>query len=207
MFTIETHRSCSSLDTRRTSLLLILLFFPFERLPMPFSARTIAALFPERILGLGQTHMSEKARGSNCGLTELRGNWPEPLRLALHVSTRKKASLPEAGTSVPVSIIKTQCTSHLGALFLASLRTRRAPANTIQSYSHNLMHVVQAVPADLASVSASAIQTALDGDGHHSPATRERHYSTLCALNRWLLRQELTQIVLPLMSECLFQLL
>jgi hypothetical protein len=83
-------------------------------------------------------------------------------------------------------------TSHLVELFLASLPTRSAPANTIQSYSHDLMHVVQAVPADLASVSASAIQTVLDADGHHSRAPRERHYSTLCALNRWLLRQDLT---------------
>jgi hypothetical protein len=127
---------------------------------------------------------------------------------------REKSFTPEAGTSVPASIIKTQreppflespgfsrrvidFTSHLVELFLASLPTRSAPANTIQSYSHNLMYVVQTVPADLASVSASAIQTVLNGDGHHSPATRERHYSALCALNRGLLGQELTQIDAP----------
>jgi len=84
-------------------------------------------------------------------------------------------------------------TSEAVELFLASLRTRSAPANTIKSYSHDLRHFVQAVPADLASVSAPAIQTFLDGDGHHSPATRGRRYSTLCALYRWLVRQELAQ--------------
>jgi site-specific recombinase XerD len=84
-------------------------------------------------------------------------------------------------------------TSEAVELFLASLRTRSAPANTIKSYYHDLRHFVQAVPADLTSVSASAIQTFLDGDGHHSPATRGRRYSTLCALYRWLVRQELAQ--------------
>jgi len=84
-------------------------------------------------------------------------------------------------------------TSEAVELFLASLRTRSAPANTIKSYSHDLRHFVQAVPADLASVSAPAIQTFLDGDEHHSPATRRRRYSTLCALYRWLVRQELAQ--------------
>jgi site-specific recombinase XerD len=84
-------------------------------------------------------------------------------------------------------------TSEAVELFLASLRTRSAPANTIKAYAHDLMHFVQAVPAALASVSAPAIQTFLDGDGHHSPATRGRRYSTLCALYRWLVRQELAQ--------------
>jgi hypothetical protein len=37
-------------------------------------------------------------------------------------------------------------TSEAVELFLASLRTRSAPANTIKSYSHDPMHFVQAVP-------------------------------------------------------------
>ncbi len=48
-------------------------------------------------------------------------------------------------------------TSEAVELFLASLRTRSAPANTIKSYSHDLRHFVQAVPADLASVSAPGL--------------------------------------------------
>jgi hypothetical protein len=78
-------------------------------------------------------------------------------------------------------------TSEAVELFLASLRTRSAPAHTIKSYSHDLRHFVQAVPADLASVSAPAIQIFLDGDGHHSPATRGRRYSTLCALYMYVI--------------------
>ncbi len=78
-------------------------------------------------------------------------------------------------------------TSEAVELFLASLRPRSAPAHTIKSYSHDLRHFVQAVPADLASVSAPAIQIFLDGDGHHSPATRGRRYSTLCALYMYVI--------------------
>src|SRR5713226_5672923 len=52
-------------------------------------------------------------------------------------------------------------TSEAVELFLASLRTCSAPANTIKSYAHDLTHFVPAVPADLASVAAPAIQTFL----------------------------------------------
>jgi hypothetical protein len=100
---------------------------------MPFSARCVAALFLERIWGLGQTHMSEKARGSNCGLTELIGNWPEPLRLTLNVSTRKKASLPEAGTSVPVSIIKSDVPPFSKGGLLRRCRRGARPAQKVFS--------------------------------------------------------------------------
>ena len=34
-------------------------------------------------------------------------------------------------------------------LFLANLRARRTPANTIKSYTHDLRHFVAAVPHDL----------------------------------------------------------
>lgn len=65
--------------------------------------------------------------------------------------------------------------------FLASLRTRQVPANTIKAYTHDLRHFLAAVPALLAEVTAPVIQTFLQGNGHHSVATRGRRYSTLCA--------------------------
>jgi site-specific recombinase XerD len=55
--------------------------------------------------------------------------------------------------------------------FVASLSLRSAPVNTIKSYAHDLRLFVRAVPADLSTVTAAAIQAFLTGDGHHSPAT------------------------------------
>jgi integrase/recombinase XerD len=77
--------------------------------------------------------------------------------------------------------------------FLASLRSRRAPTNTIKSYAHDLRHFVQAMPADLGEVTASTIQAFLDGDGHHSQATQGRRYATLCSFYQWAIRQELVE--------------
>src|SRR5260370_31864446 len=48
-------------------------------------------------------------------------------------------------------------TSEAVELFLASLLTRSAPANTIKSYSHDLRHFMQAVPAVLASALATSV--------------------------------------------------
>ena len=78
--------------------------------------------------------------------------------------------------------------------FVASLRQRSAPVNTIKSYAHDLRLFVQAVPADLSTVTAEAIQAFLTGDGHHSAATRRRRYSTLCAFYRWLIRHEIVEV-------------
>lgn len=78
--------------------------------------------------------------------------------------------------------------------FVASLRQRSAPVNTIKSYAHDLRLFVRAVPADLSTVTAEAIQTFLTSDGHHSAATRRRRYSTLCAFYRWLIRHEIVQV-------------
>src|SRR6266568_5383268 len=77
--------------------------------------------------------------------------------------------------------------------FLASLRSRRAPTNTIKSYAHDLRHFVQAMPADLGEATALAIQAFLDGDGHHSQATQGRRYATLCSFYQWAIRQELVE--------------
>lgn len=82
---------------------------------------------------------------------------------------------------------------HAVEQFLASLRSRRAPTNTIKSYAHDLRHFVQAVPADLGEITASAIQAFLDGDGHHSQATQGRRYATLCSFYQWAMRQELVE--------------
>src|SRR5437762_55879 len=64
--------------------------------------------------------------------------------------------------------------------FIANLRQRAVPLNTIKSYSHDLRLFVQAVPADLVIVTSEQIQTFLTNDERHSAATRRRRYSTLC---------------------------
>jgi site-specific recombinase XerD len=64
--------------------------------------------------------------------------------------------------------------------FVASLRQRAVPLNTIKSYAHDLRLFIQAVPADLAIVTSEQIQAFLTSDEHHSAATRRRRYSTLC---------------------------
>lgn len=79
-------------------------------------------------------------------------------------------------------------------VFVASLRQRSAPVNTIKSYAHDLRLFVRAVPADLSTVTAEDIQAFLTGDGHLSSATRRRRYSTLCALYRWLIRHEIVEV-------------
>jgi integrase/recombinase XerD len=78
--------------------------------------------------------------------------------------------------------------------FLASLRARHAPINTIKAYTHDLHHFVAAVPEQLVEVTASLIQTFLEGDGHLGVATQGRRYSTLCAFYHWAIRQELVAI-------------
>jgi site-specific recombinase XerD len=76
-------------------------------------------------------------------------------------------------------------TSEAVEQFLASLRARRAPANTIKAYTHDLRHFLAAVPTLLVEITAPLIQAFLQGDGHHSVATRGptrgRRYSILCA--------------------------
>jgi site-specific recombinase XerD len=74
--------------------------------------------------------------------------------------------------------------------FVASLRQRSVPKNTIKSYAHDLHLFVQAVPADLATVTPDLIQAFLTHNENHSPATRRRRYSTLCTFYHWLLRHE-----------------
>ena len=78
-------------------------------------------------------------------------------------------------------------------LFLASLRTRSVPKNTIKSYKHDLSHFAQAVPEDFSLISPSIIEGFLAREEHLSPATRARRYSTLCAFYHWLIRQEIIQ--------------
>jgi hypothetical protein len=70
--------------------------------------------------------------------------------------------------------------------FLASLRARQAPANTIKAYSHDLRHFLAAVPMLLAEVTAPLIEAFLQGDGHHSVATQPGFHATTlsCASRR-----------------------
>src|SRR6266480_5270966 len=65
-------------------------------------------------------------------------------------------------------------------VFVASLRQRSVPVNTVKSYAHDLRLFVQVVPSDLSAVTPEAIEAFLAGNGHLSPATRRRRYSTLC---------------------------
>ncbi len=74
--------------------------------------------------------------------------------------------------------------------FVASLRQRAVPLNTIKSYAHDLRLFVQTVPADLTVVTPEQIQLFLTSDEHHSAATRRRRYSTLCTFYHWLIRHD-----------------
>src|SRR5437899_12869697 len=79
-------------------------------------------------------------------------------------------------------------------VFVASLRQRSAPVNTIKSYAHDLRLFVRSVPPELPTVTLEAIEQFLAGDSHLSPATRRRRYSTLCALYRWLIRHKIVEV-------------
>lgn len=74
--------------------------------------------------------------------------------------------------------------------FVASLRQRSAPLNTIKSYAHDLHLFVQTMPADLTAVTSDKIHVFLTSDEGHSAATRRRRYGTLCTFYHWLLRHE-----------------
>jgi integrase/recombinase XerD len=78
--------------------------------------------------------------------------------------------------------------------FVASLRQRSVPVNTIKSYAHDLHLFVQVAPADLSAVTPATIEVFLAGSGQLSPATRRRRYSTLCAFYRWLIRHAIIEI-------------
>jgi integrase/recombinase XerD len=82
-------------------------------------------------------------------------------------------------------------TAHAVEQFLASLRTRSAPANTIKAYRLDLQQFVRAVPTALEEVTADVIRAFLDSHAHLKPATRRRHAATLRALYAWLLHQEI----------------
>lgn len=79
-------------------------------------------------------------------------------------------------------------TSDAVEAFVASLRQRSVPVNTIKSYAHDLHLFVQVAPSDLPQVSAETVQTFLAGFNQLSIATRRRRYSTLCAFYHWLIR-------------------
>ncbi len=79
-------------------------------------------------------------------------------------------------------------------VFVASLRQRLAPVNTVKSYAHDLRLFMQTVPADLSAVTPEGIQAFLTSDGHHSAATRRRRYSTLCTFYRWLVRHGIVEV-------------
>lgn len=75
--------------------------------------------------------------------------------------------------------------------FVASLRQRSVPLNTIKSYAHDLHLFVQAMPVDLMRVTPEQIQAFLAQNAQHSTATRRRRYSTLCTFYHWLIRHDI----------------
>ena len=79
-------------------------------------------------------------------------------------------------------------------VFVASLRQRSVPVNTIKSYAHDLRLFVQVAPADLSAVTPETVEIFLEGSGQLSPATRRRRYSTLCTFYRWLIRHAIIEI-------------
>ncbi len=79
-------------------------------------------------------------------------------------------------------------------VFVASLRQRSVPLNTVKSYAHDLRLFVQVVPTDLSAVTPEVIEVFLEGSGQLSPATRRRRYSTLCTFYRWLIRHGIVEV-------------
>ncbi len=98
-----------------------------------------------------------------------------------HKKVKKKTTMPDQPALPLADAVET---------FVASLRQRSVPLNTIKSYAHDLRLFVQAMPADLTIVTPEQIQTFLTSDEHHSAATRRRRYSTLCTFYHWLLRHD-----------------
>ena len=79
-------------------------------------------------------------------------------------------------------------TSDAVEVFVASLRQRSVPVNTIKSYAHDLRLFLRSALAELPAVNAETIQAFLAQFDHLSSATRRRRYSTLCAFYHWLMR-------------------
>jgi hypothetical protein len=50
-------------------------------------------------------------------------------------------------------------------VFVASLRQRSVPVNTIKSYAHDFRLFVQVAPADLSAVTPATLQVFLEGSG------------------------------------------
>jgi site-specific recombinase XerD len=84
-------------------------------------------------------------------------------------------------------------TSRAVELFLASLRTRSAPANIIKAYRLDLQQFLKQSPTALSEVTTDVIRTFLDSHEQHKPATRRRHAATLQAFYAWLMQQGLAQ--------------
>ena len=84
-------------------------------------------------------------------------------------------------------------TSQAVDLFLAGLRTRSAPPNTIKAYRLDLQHFLKQAPTDLSEANADVIRAFLDSHEQHKPATCRRHAATLRAFYAWLMQQGMVQ--------------
>lgn len=77
--------------------------------------------------------------------------------------------------------------------YLASLRARRVPANTLKAYSSDLRCFARAVPPDLSAVDVDALRGFL-GSGEVAASTRRRRHAALRSFYRWLVREELLDV-------------
>jgi len=75
--------------------------------------------------------------------------------------------------------------------FIATLRARHAPINTVRSYASDLRRFALVAPADLVAIDGAVVRSFLESVDGQSPATRRRWDATLRAFYRWALREGL----------------
>ncbi len=75
--------------------------------------------------------------------------------------------------------------------FIATLRARHAPINTVRSYASDLRRFALVAPADLVAIDGAVVRSFLESVDGQSPATRRRWDATLRTFYRWALREGL----------------
>lgn len=78
--------------------------------------------------------------------------------------------------------------------FIATLRVRQAPINTVRSYASDLRRFVLVAPDDLLAIDGAVVRSFLESVDGQSPATRRRWDATLRTFYRWALREGLVTV-------------
>lgn len=78
--------------------------------------------------------------------------------------------------------------------FIATLRARHAPINTVRSYASDLRRFALVAPADLVAIDGAVVRSFLESVDGQSPATRRRWDATLRTFYRWALREGLVTV-------------